>query len=137
MRYENNEDLKRELKAIKKFVGLFKGSYKKLGPNDIDFRIFDSNNKICAYAEVKGKSCLLKDSFPLYVAARKLVKLCDKRLNPIIMWACEDGIIYAKVPELVGEMRWGGRTEVRDEAVNDKELMVYFEDPKPFKYVKF
>ena len=118
-------------------MGLFKGSYKKLGPNDIDFRVFDKDNRIVGYAEVKGKSSLLKDAFPLYVAARKLVKLCDKRLNPLIIWACEDGIIYGKVPELVGEMRWGGRNEERDEAINDKELMVYFDNPKPFKYIKF
>jgi hypothetical protein len=137
MRFETKEDLARENKAIEQFVGLFKGSYKKLGPNDIDFRVFDKDNRIVGYAEVKGKSSLLKDAFPLYVAARKLVKLCDKRLNPIIIWACEDGIIYGKVPELVGEMRWGGRNEERDEAINDKELMVYFDNPKPFKYIKF
>lgn len=137
MRFETKEDLARETKAIEQFVGLFKGSYKKLGPNDIDFRVFDKDNRIVGYAEVKGKSSLLKDAFPLYVAARKLVKLCDKRLNPLIIWACEDGIIYGKVPELVGEMRWGGRNEERDEAINDKELMVYFDNPKPFKYIKF
>ena len=137
MRFETKRDLSRETQAIKHFVGLFKGSYKKLGPNDIDFRIFDKDNRIVGYAEVKGKASNLKEAFPLYVAARKLVKLCDKRLNPIIMWACEDGLIYGKVPELVGEMRWGGRAEERAEAINDKELMVYFDNPKPFKYIKF
>ena len=40
MRYETQEDKDREIKAIEKFVNLFKGSYRKLGPNDIDFRVF-------------------------------------------------------------------------------------------------
>ena len=105
MRYETQEDKDRELKAIDKFVKLFKGSYKKLGPNDVDFRVFDKDKKIIAYAEVKGKSSTLKNAFPVFVAARKLVKLCDKRLNPVIIWACEDGIVYAKVPSLVGEIK--------------------------------
>tara|TARA_Y100001938_G_C8050220_1_gene411253 strand:- start:20 stop:433 length:414 start_codon:yes stop_codon:yes gene_type:complete len=137
MRFETKEDLIREHKAIDRFVKLFNGSFKKLGPNDIDFRVFDQDKKIVAYVEVKGKTCVLKDAFPVYVAARKLVKLCDKRLNPVVMWACEDGIVYAKVPELVGEMRWGGRTDVRDEAINDQELMVYFDYSRTFKYLKY
>ena len=101
MRYETQEDRDREIKAIKKFVNLFKGSYKKLGHSDIDFRVFDKDKKIIAYVEVKGKSSNLKNAFPVYVAARKLVKLCDKRLNPVIIWACTDGIVYAKVPDLI------------------------------------
>tara|TARA_R100000664_G_C2743845_1_gene131969 strand:- start:1049 stop:1462 length:414 start_codon:yes stop_codon:yes gene_type:complete len=137
MRYETQEDKDREIKAIEKFVNLFKGSYRKLGPNDIDFRVFDKDKKIIAYVEVKGKSSTLSNAFPLYVAARKLVKLCDKRLNPVVMWACHDGIVYAKVPDLIGELRWGGRVDIRDEAVNDQELMVYFNKSKVFKYLKY
>ena len=69
MRYETQEDRERENKAIEKFVSLFKGSYKKLGHSDIDFRVFDKDKKIIAYAEVKGKSSTLKEAFPVYVAA--------------------------------------------------------------------
>ena len=137
MRYETQEDRDRENKAIEKFVSLFKGSYKKLGHSDIDFRVFDKDKKIIAYAEVKGKSSTLKEAFPVYVAARKLVKLCDKRLNPVIIWACEDGIVYAKVTELVGEIKWGGRNTVREEAFYDQELMAVFEHSKAFKYLKY
>ena len=137
MRYETQEDRDREIKAIKKIVNLFKGSYKKLGHSDIDFRVFDKDKKIIAYVEVKGKSSNLKNAFPVYVAARKLVKLCDKRLNPVIIWACTDGIVYAKVPDLIGEIRWGGRNEVRDDAFHDKELMAYFEYSRAFKYLKY
>jgi len=136
MRFENKSDLTREKKAIEKFVGIFGGSYKKLGPNDIDYRVFDSSNNLIAYVEVKGRLRALKDAYPLPVAARKIVKLCDKRLNPVMIWACEDGIIYAKVSEIQGSVRWGGR-KPRTHSVNDEELMIYYEQQKGFKYVKF
>ncbi len=136
MRFENKSDLTREKKAIEKFVGIFGGSYKKLGPNDIDYRVFDSSNSLIAYVEVKGRLRTLKDAYPLPVAARKVVKLCDKRLNPVMIWACEDGIIYAKVSEIQGSVRWGGR-KPRENSFNDEELMIYYEQQKGFKYVRF
>jgi hypothetical protein len=136
MRFENKSDLTREKKAIEKFVGIFGGSYKKLGPNDIDYRVFDSSNNLIAYVEVKGRLRALKDAYPLPVAARKIVKLCDKRLNPVMIWACEDGIIYAKVSEIQGSVRWGGR-KPRENSFNDEELMIYYEQQKGFKYVRF
>jgi len=136
MRFENKSDLTREKKAIEKFVGIFGGSYKKLGPNDIDYRVFDSSNNLIAYVEVKGRLRALKDAYPLPVAARKIVKLCDKRLNPVMIWACEDGIIYAKVSEVQGSVKWGGR-KPRENSFNDEELMIYYEQQKGFKYVRF
>ena len=136
MRFENKSDLTREKKAIEKFVGIFGGSYKKLGPNDIDYRVFDSSNNLIAYVEVKGRLRALKDAYPLPVAARKIVKLCDKRLNPVMIWACEDGIIYAKVSEIQGSVRWGGR-KPRENSFNDEELMIYYEQQKGLKYVRF
>ena len=136
MRFENKSDLTREKKAIEKFVGIFGGSYKKLGPNDIDYRVFDSSNNLIAYVEVKGRLRALKDAYPLPVAARKIVKLCDKRLNPVMIWACEDGIIYAKVSEIQGSVRWSGR-KPRENSFNDEELMIYYEQQKGFKYVRF
>ena len=93
MRFESEEDLKRETQAIEKFVNMFGGSFKKLGPNDIDYRVFDSKGELIAYVEVKGRLRPIKEAYPLPVAARKVVKLCDKRLNPVMIWACEDGII--------------------------------------------
>tara|TARA_R110000787_G_scaffold259385_2_gene364701 strand:+ start:135 stop:545 length:411 start_codon:yes stop_codon:yes gene_type:complete len=136
MRFENKSDLTREKKAIEKFVGIFGRSYKKLGPNDIDYRVFDSSNNLIAYVEVKGRLRALKDAYPLPVAARKIVKLCDKRLNPVMIWACEDGIIYAKVSEIQGSVKWGGR-KPRENSFNDEELMIYYEQQKGFKYVRF
>ncbi len=77
MRFESNKDLTRERKAIEKFVSKFKGTFKKLDPNDVDYRVFDEQGKLIAYAEVKGRYRSLSNAYPLPVAARKVVKLCD------------------------------------------------------------
>ena len=134
--FETEEDLKRERRAIEVFVNTFGGSFKKLDPMDVDYRIFDKDNNLIAYAEVKGRIRLMNNAYPLPVAARKLVKLVDKRITPVMIWACEDGIIYGKADKLVGTLRWGGK-KPREGAVNDLELMVYYDKQKEFKYVRF
>tara|TARA_R110002096_G_C14011222_1_gene669040 strand:+ start:50 stop:460 length:411 start_codon:yes stop_codon:yes gene_type:complete len=136
MRFENLKDLNREFKAIELFVSTFNGSYQKLGDNDIDFKVFDSNNKLISYVEVKGRLRVLKDSFPLPVAIRKLVKLSDKRINPVIIWACEDGIIYSLIESLSGQIKYSGRKK-REWSHNDLELMAYFNNNKNFKIIKY
>lgn len=136
MRFETEKDLEREVRAIEKFVSRFSGSYKKLDPNDVDFRVYDDEEKLIAYAEIKGRYRNMADAYPLPVAARKVVKLCDKRLNPVLIWACDDGIIYGRPTELQGIMKWGGRTP-REGSVNDEELMVYYDKQKNFKYMRY
>ena len=136
MRFETIEDIERERKAIKTFVRIFKGSFQKLGEDDIDYKVFNKEGELIGYAEIKGRTKKINKAFPLPVALRKLVKLSDKRLNPIMIWACEDGVIYCRVSELQGEIRWGGR-QPRNGSVNDQELMGYFPHNKRFKYIKF
>ena len=134
--FETEEDLKRERRAIEVFVNTFGGSFKKLDPMDVDYRIFDKDNNLIAYAEVKGRIRLMSNAYPLPVAARKVVKLVDKRITPVMIWACEDGIIYGKVDKLIGTLKWGGK-KPREGASNDLELMVYYDKQKEFKYVRF
>ena len=137
MWFESEEDLKREKQAINTFVEKFSGSFKKLDPEDIDYKVFDSTGKHIAYAEVKGRLRMIKDAFPLPVAARKLVKLADKRLNPVMIWSCLDGIVYCKVKHIKGNITWGGR-KPRPESYNDLELMVYLDKKdSPFKTIYF
>jgi len=136
MIFESETDLLREKKAIELFVSVFGGSYKKLDPYDIDYKIFDKENKLIAYAEVKGRLRSMKLSYPLPVSARKLVKLIDKRITPVLIWACDDGIIYAQANKLRGEVKWGGRPS-RDGSLNDDELMVYYDKQKDMKYVRY
>jgi hypothetical protein len=136
MTFETEQDLIRERKAIQAFVNIFGGSFKKLDPHDIDYKVFDKDGNLIAYAEVKGRIKTMYNAYPLPVAAKKLVKLIDKRLSPVIIWACEDGIIYGKVDKLKGDIRWGGRSP-RDNSFNDQELMVYYEKQKELKYVRY
>jgi len=133
---ETEQDLLREKKAIETFVKTFGGSYQKLDPYDIDYKIFDENKKVIAYAEVKGRIRTMRDAYPLPISARKIIKLIDKRLNPLIIWACEDGIIYGRPENLVGQLKQGGRPP-RDGAAHDVDLMVYYDRQKSLKYVRF
>ena len=135
MIFETETDLLREKKEIELFVSIFGGSYKKLDPQDIDYKVFDKDNNLIAYAEVKGRLRSMKLSYPLPVSARKLVKLIDKRITPVLIWACDDGIIYGPANKLRGEVKWGGRPP-RDGSFNDAELMVYYDKQKEMKYVR-
>ena len=134
--FETETDLIREKKAIELFVSIFGGSFKKLDPHDIDYKVFDKYKNLIAYAEVKGRIRTIRGAYPLPISAKKLVKLIDKRLAPVLIWACEDGIIYGKANKLQGEIKWGGRPP-RDGAVNDAEMMVYYDKQKELKYIRY
>lgn len=136
MTFETETDLIREKKAIELFVSIFNGSYLKLDPQDIDYKIFDKDKNLIAYAEVKGRVRTMRNAYPLPIAARKLVKLIDKRLAPVLIWACEDGIIYGKANKLYGEIKWGGRPP-RDGSFSDNEMMVYYDKQKELKYIRY
>lgn len=131
MTFETEQDLIREKKAIETFVSLFGGSYKKLDPSDVDYKIFDKQGNLISYAEVKGRIRTIYNAYPLPVDAKKLVKLIDKRLPPVVVWACEDGIIYGKANKLKGEIKWGGKSPL------DSELMVYYDKQKELKYIRY
>jgi hypothetical protein len=132
MTFETEQDLKREHKAITTFVNTFNGSFKKLDPHDIDYKVFDKKGVLISYVEVKGRIRTMHSAYPLPIAARKLVKLVDKRLAPVLIWACEDGIIYGKVEKLKGEIKFA-----RDNSFNDSELIIYYEKQKELKYIRF
>jgi len=136
MTFESEEDRRREKKAIETFVAIFGGSYEKLGPHDVDYKVFDKDKKLIAYVEVKGRIRTMIDAYPLPIAIRKLHKLSEKRLNPVVIWSCEDGIIYGKIFSIYGTIRLGGRPS-REGATNDNELMAYYDKQKEFKYIRF
>ena len=132
-RFESNKDLQREKNAIDAFLGSFNLSAKKLGPHDIDYEIFNNVGKAICYAEVKGRLRDIKDAYPLPIAARKLVKLSDKDLAGIVIWACNDGIIFGDPSTLKGDVRYGGRSP-RPGAANDREIMVYYSEQENLKW---
>lgn len=126
MRFEKESDIKRELKAIEFFINKYNLDYKKLGKWDIDFSLH-KNNKLVGYAEVKGRNKNIADAYPLPLAIRKIHSLTEKTKDPVIIWACYDGIIYAKLKNLKGVIKQGGR-KPRAGSVNDIELMAYYEN---------
>jgi hypothetical protein len=136
MTFETEVDLIREKKAIELFVSIFGGSFKKLDPHDIDYKVFDKDKNLIAYAEVKGRIRTMHNAYPLPLSARKLVKLIDKRITPVLIWACEDGIIYGKANKLQGEIKWGGRPP-RENSLSDAEMMVYYDKQKELKYIRY
>lgn len=121
-----SEQLRREKRAIDLFVNIFGGSYQKLDQNDIDYKVFSADGQLIAYAEVSSRVRTMRDAYPLPIQAKKMIKLTDKRLNPVVIWSCEDGIIYAKVKGLSGTVQW-----------EDDEFVMYFEKQKQFKYIRF
>ena len=126
MTFETEQDRIRKTKAIEVFCKIFDGSYQKLGPNDIDFKVFDKDNNLISYAVVNGLVRTIRNAYPLPVEVKRLVKLLDKRLNPVVIWCCEDGILYGKLENLRGDILY-----------NNHELMAYFDKQKEFKYVRF
>ena len=134
--FETEEDLKREKRAIELFVSIFEGSYKKLDPLDVDYKVFDKEGNLIAYAEVKGRIRTMSNAYPLPISVKKLVKLVDKRMTAVVIWSCEDGIVYGNVNNIVGEIRFGGR-KIREGSPNDQEIMAYYDRQKEIKYVRF
>jgi len=131
MIFETDTDILREKKAIDLFVSIFGGSYKKLDPQDVDYKLSDDRGQLIAYVEVVGRIRNMKTSYPLPITLSKLNKLIDKRLNPVIVWACDDGLIYAEATKLEGVIKWGGLPPRND------EMMVYYDKQKTMKYVRY
>ena len=123
-----NPDQVRKTKAIEKFVSIFKGTYEKLSPTDVDYRVFDKNGKLIAYISVVPMLKNISIVYPLKVSLEEMTKLFRKRLNPTFIWACDDGIVYGKLKDITGEVRHVNASD---------ELIVYFDKQKSFKYVRY
>ena len=126
MTSDTDENRRRIKKAIDVFVNTFGGSYQKLDPSDIGYKIFDKNKNLIAYAEVCVKVQPIKYAYPLPIQAKKIIKLIDKRIASVIIWSCEDGILHAKPNEISGTIK-----------LDLEEMIVYYDKDKRFKYIRF
>ena len=124
--FEQDQDIKKEKTAMDLYLRRLGGTYRKLGTDDVDFRIQGETGAVVGYAEVKILDTEMKDSFPLMVEARKIIKLRDKRLHAVMIWSCIDGIYYLPIEGLVGRALWS----------EEAELMLCFDNKKLFKYVR-
>ena len=120
-----------KVKAITKFTERFNGSFKKLGPNDVDYRVYDSDNNLISFVLVIPTKKKVTACYPLSIPLNKLSQLSLKRLNPVVIWACNDGFMYGKVKELNGNVSWMGTTEL------NSELVVQYPKQKTFKYARY
>ena len=136
MIFETEYDLVREQKAIETFVNLFNGRYSKLDKFDVDFKVFDLEDRLLCFVEVKGRNKNIKDAYPLPISVLKLVKLMDKKINPVIIWCCFDGIVYGKLKNISGVIKYGGRKE-REGSAHDIELMAYYDRQTELKTIYF
>jgi len=51
--FDVDQDIAKEKKAVELYLRRIGGSYKKLSPDDVDFRILGENKSVIGYAEVK------------------------------------------------------------------------------------
>lgn len=138
MNFENNSDLEREQKAIELFTSFYGLTYQKLQAYDIDFIVLKELKSI-AFAEVKGRKKPIAEAFPLPLSTFKINKLYEKKhmgqqLKRIMIWACNDGIIYGDLSKLEGIIREGGRPN-RDGSYRDTEMMAYYHKQENIKYL--
>jgi hypothetical protein len=122
----SKHDKERELQAITKYVSLFGGSFQKLGHTDVGYKIFDREGNVIGYVEVINVLRRIHNPYPLPANVSKLVRLMAKRLQPVLVWSCDDGIMYAPLEKISGTIK-----------IKDEELTAYYEKQKPIRYVRF
>jgi len=135
MRFETKKDLDRENKSADFLCDTFGFSKRKLGKNDIDFAIYDKE-KLLFYLEIKGRLKNIEEAYPLPISVKKLTKLKDKKFQSVILWACNDGIIFSRIEKLKGNIKIGGR-KPRNGSFNDIEFMAYFYKSKNLNEFKY
>lgn len=126
LKRETDLETSKKEQAISEFTKRFKGRYSKIGPNDVDFKIIDSKGKMIGYAEIIISSRVVSQSYPVTVNVELLSKLISKRLNPVLIWACEDGYIYGRPNLIVGKTVW-----------SENELLIFYNKQKNLKYFKY
>lgn len=135
VRFETKQDLDRENKSANFLCNKFGFNKKKLGKNDIDFAIYD-DQKFVFNLEVKGRLKNMNDAYPLPISVKKLIKINDKKGQSVILWACNDGIIFSRTEKLIGLIKIGGR-KPRNGSTNDIEFMAYFDKSNNFQELKY
>jgi|15BtaG_2_1085339.scaffolds.fasta_scaffold00315_22 hypothetical protein len=111
------------------FVSIFDGTYVSV-PNQKDLvEVFDSNGSLIATALIVEGEGEIKDSYPLTISARKLLPTLSNRMTVVIIWSCSDGIIYGRLNQIEGSIKWAGHK-------NYGEPACYFYKQTNLKYKK-
>lgn len=118
--------LKRKEQGVDKFCKVFGFTFSKLGPMECDFKIIGEKNTPVGYAQVVVTESLIRYSWPLSVSVSDLSLLKAKVMNPVLIWACDDGICYTNLEDTYGNFRWV-----------DGDLRLFFYKQKSIKYIKY
>lgn len=129
-------DFDKKTKAISLFAKTFDCTFKKLDPNDIDYKLFNKDGELIRYVDITVRNRVLRDAFPLPIPIRRISKLADKRLTGVLIWACDDGIMYARIDHLYGTIKMGGMAEKANPHY-DVEMMAYFDKQDAVKYIRY
>ena len=130
LRMEAAHHVARQQKAIECLMSheLWFDSYINLGDFQ-DFVPIDYllvlNSRPVGSCEVKGRSKNISEAFPLPISVRKYRNCVNGNSQPwrvgsnasnLIVWACDDGLIYGQAREIVtGKIETGGRSDRRDQ----------------------
>jgi len=118
---------RRESIAIDLFLKITKFSYVFADPF---YRITNKEGITQAYVYVVPRFKMIYNAYPLPIPISYVSRLIDKRIKPIVIWSCDDGIIYAQIDKLNGAVRMGGDPH------SPTELHCYYDKQKAIKYVK-
>lgn len=117
-------------KSVDLFVNRFGGSHRKTVPGDVGYRIYDASGDHISYASTVVVQSRISNAYPITVPARTVLKLYDKRLNAVVIWVCDDGIIYGKVDKLVGQIKSGKPLS------GGEDMIIEYAKQKELKYIK-
>lgn len=135
MNIESEGDLSVKQKAIQVFVSKFKGSFEKLSSNDVDYKVYDSNGDLISYADIIVCEEYFQDSTEISLSMKKLIKLSDKRLNPVMIWAFKNCIAYCKTKFIVGHAVWIKKIDI-PEIYSPEELYLILDNKQKIKIIK-
>lgn len=121
---EFDPDELRERKAIDKYCSVNKLRHTRMGHGM--YRIDNDDGTPVGYVLVEPKLRNMSYAYPLQAMAKKVIKLIDKRLSPVIIWACDDGILFANADKIKGSSLF-----------KDNELMLYFDRQPGFRYIRY
>lgn len=125
-------------KACSRYVSLSGGSYEQLSkPSDktMVIKIYNENKKLFSYGLVVDVPVLIKQQNKnLSLNVKNLLSVSDKRLNPMIIFSCDDGILYLNAMSVIGQCRF---VESIPGVSYSSELTICITDFKPMKYIRY
>jgi len=127
MKFETDEDLKKEEATISAFCSKYGTDFTKMPEWDIDYIVHRQGKAEC-FAEVKNYTTRYGTYPSAMLSMMKLGKMniCSRYLPTVLImkWSCGT-IGWIRTEKIHGEIRWGGRKE-RLGSSNDKEFIIYY-----------